>query len=101
MSTLQQQQVFLQLNKFSTHREACIGLSKYISTSLTLQSYAKLRVENMLQTAHLTSTKIESLTTTNRKPITRKTLERSRNRIGKINHDADDEWKYIYSLYST
>ena len=81
MITLQQQQVFLQFNKFSNHREVCIGWFKYIST--------------MLKTANLTSTEIASFTTTNYKPVTAKPLERSHKCIGEINDDANDEWKEI------
>ena len=95
MTTLQEQQVLLQYKKLSTYREACIGWFKYINTSLSLQSSAKLHVKNMLKSAHDTRTEIASLTTTNHKPVTTKPLERSRKRIGEINHDADDEWKDI------
>ena len=35
MNKLQQQQAFIQFNKYSTHREACISWFKYISTSIT------------------------------------------------------------------
>ena len=44
----------------------------------------------MLKTVHLVPTENKSLTTTNRKPITKKTFERARKRIDEINYDADD-----------
>ena len=94
-STLQQQQAFLQFNKYSTHREECIGWFKYFSTSITLQSFAKLRVGNLIKTAHLTSSEIISFTNTNYKPVTGTTNDLSRKRMDKFNHDVDDEWKDI------
>ena len=89
VNTLQQQQAFMQFRKYSTHREACIGWFKYISTSITLQSSAKLRVDNLLKRAHLTVTEIESLTSTNYKPVTGSTDTTSRKRMG--DHDENDE----------
>ena len=59
MITLEQQQVFLQFNKLFTHREACIGWLKYSSTSLTLQSPTKFRVENILKVAYFTPVEIK------------------------------------------
>ena len=93
MNTLHQQQAFIQFRKYSTHREACIGWFKYISTSITLQSSAKLRVDNLLKTAHLSANEIESLTTTNHKSVTGSTDTTSRKRTG--DHDDNDEWKEI------
>ena len=55
MNTLQQQEAFIQFRKYSTYREACIVWFKYISTSITLQSSAKLRAEYFLKTTHLTT----------------------------------------------
>ena len=91
MSTLQQQQVFLKFDKYSTHREAYIDWFKYIGTTLTLQASAKLRVENLLKTAHLIPSEIASLTTTNHKTITDTFTDHSRKRTSKVNHDAEDE----------
>ena len=65
LSTLQQQHAFLQFNTYSTHREAYIGWFKYISTSITLQSSAKLRVKTLLKTSHLTSSEIAPLINAN------------------------------------
>ena len=95
MNTLHQQQTFIQFNKYSTHHEACIGWFKYISTFITLQSSAKLRVENLFKTAHLAASEIVSFTTTNYKTVTRSQNGRSRKRMGEINHDENDEWKEI------
>ena len=91
MNTLQQQQVFIQFRKYSTHRKTCIGWFKYINTSITLQSSAKLRVKNLVKTAHLTTAEIASLTTTNYKSVTGSTDNRFRKRMGEINHDEDNE----------
>ena len=93
MNTLQQQQAFIQFRKYSTHHEVCIGWFKYISTSITLQSSAKLRVDNLLKTAHLTATEIDSLTSTNHKSVTGSTYTTSRKHTG--DHDENDEWKEI------
>ena len=95
MNTLHQQQAFIQFNQYSTHHEACIGWLKDISTSITLQSSAKLRVENLLKTAHLTESIIASLTNTNYKTGTGSTDDRFRKRMGEINHDENGEWKDI------
>ena len=100
LNTLHQQQAFIQFNKYSTHREARIGWFKCISTSITLQSSAKLRVENLLKTAYLTESKIISLTNTNNKTGTCSTDDRSRKRMGEINHDENDEWKEIVFQHS-
>ena len=91
INTLHLQQGFIQFNKYSTHREACIGWSKYISTSITIQSSAKLRVENLLKTAHLTESEIASLTNTNNKTGTGSADDRSRKHMEEINHDENDE----------
>ena len=48
MSTLQSLITWLNLNRFSAHREAIIGFIKYISTGLTLQHIAKKRVYSAL-----------------------------------------------------
>ena len=95
MNTLQQQQAFIQFRKYSTHREACIGWLKYIITSITLQSSAKLRVETLLKTAYLKAAEIVSLTTKSYKSVTGSTDNRSHKRVGEINHDENDEWKEI------
>ena len=91
MNTLHQQHAVIQFKKYSTDREACIGWFKYISTSITLQSSAKLRVENILKTSHLTVAEIASSTTTNYKLVTNSTDNRYRKRMDEINHDEDDE----------
>ena len=41
MSTLKSLNTWLNLNRFSTHREASIGFIKYVSTGLTLYHIAK------------------------------------------------------------
>ena len=41
MSTLQSLNTWLNLNRFSTHREASIGFIKYVSTGFTLHHIAK------------------------------------------------------------
>ena len=93
MNILQQQYVFLQFNKFSIHREGCIGWLKYTSTTLTLQSSTKIRVKNMNKIVYLIQTEINTPTTTDYKTITGIPLERSRNCISTINLSDDDEWK--------
>ena len=52
-----------------------------------------MRVGNLLKTTHLILSKIASLINTNYKPVTGTVNDRSRKRIGKINYNADDEWK--------
>ena len=48
MSTLQSLNTWLNLNRFSTHREASIVFIKYISTGLTLHHIAKKKVSTIL-----------------------------------------------------
>ena len=48
MSTLQYLNTWLNLNCFSTHREASIGLTKYVITGLTLYRISKKRVSTAL-----------------------------------------------------
>ena len=95
MNTLHQHQVFIRFNTYYTHREACIGWFKYISTSITPQLSAKLRVGNLLKTAHLTASKIAFFTTTNNTTVTGSKDDRFHKRMGEINHDKDNEWKEI------
>ena len=61
LSTLQSLNTWLNINRFSTHREASIGFIKYISTGLTLQHIAKKRVSAALMNVDLTK---KSLRTT-------------------------------------
>ena len=52
-------------------------------------------MESLLKTVHLTAAKIASLITTNYESVTSSTNNRSRKRMGEINHDENDEWKEI------
>ena len=54
-------------------------------------------MENILKNAHLTAAEIALLTTTNYKSVTISIDNRSRKRMGEINHDEDDEWKEFFS----
>ena len=53
MSTLQSLSTWLNLNHFSTHREASIGFIKYVTTGLTLHHIAKKRVSTALMNIDL------------------------------------------------
>ena len=53
MSILQLFNTWLNLNRFSTHREASISFIKYIITGLTLQHIAKKRVTTALMNVDL------------------------------------------------
>ena len=53
MSILQSLNTWLNVNRFSTHREASIAFIKYISTGLTLQHIVKKRVSTALMNVDL------------------------------------------------
>ena len=61
MSTLQSLSTWLNLNHFSTHREASIGFIKYVSTGLTLRHIAKKRVSTVLMNVDLSHQDIIAL----------------------------------------
>ena len=61
MSTLQSLNTWINLNRFSTHREASIGFIKYVSTGLTLYHIAKKRVAIALMNVELSPEDILTL----------------------------------------
>ena len=61
MSTLQFLNTWLNLNRFSTHREVSICFIKYFSTGLTLHDIAKKRVSTALMNVDISPKDIIAL----------------------------------------
>ena len=61
--TLHQNCVWLQFNNFNIYRDASFGWFKYLGTTITLQHYTKLRIDNYLRNIKLETDEITNLTT--------------------------------------